>query len=134
VWAGGEVSIAALADALEGLLSTHGLDGVDVVGSSMGARLTLELAFRRRPGAAMALDPGGFWTPRQRRVFGATVGASVRLVRALQPVLPRLSGNPVGRTLLFGQFSARPWALDPDIALRALSASMWSVSRDSEGV
>lgn len=128
---GGEVSIATLADALEAFLSLHDLDGVDVAGSSMGARLALELARRRRVGGAVALDPGGFWTARQQRVFGASVGASVRLVRALQPVLPMLTGNPAGRTLLFGQFSARPWALDPEVALRELRSFDASPSLDA---
>ncbi len=127
----GDVSIATLADALEDFLSRHDLDGVDVVGSSMGARLTLELARRGMVSAVVALDPGGFWTDRQRRVFGASIGASVRLVRALQPVLPMLTGNPVGRTLLFGQFSARPWALDPDLALRELRSFDASPSLDA---
>ncbi len=127
----GEVSIATLADALEGFLTMHELDGVDVVGSSMGARLALELARRGCVGATVALDPGGFWTARQRRIFGASVGASVRLVRALAPVLPMLTGNPVGRTLLFGQFSARPWRLDPDAALRELRSFDASPSLDA---
>jgi len=127
----GEVSIASLADALEAFLSRHDLDGVDVVGSSMGARLALELARRRRVGAVVALDPGGFWTAGQRRVFGATVGASVRLVRALQPVLPLLTGNPVGRTLLLGQFSAAPWRLDGEVVLRELRSFDASPSLDA---
>lgn len=127
----GEVSIATLADAIGDFISLHGLDGVDVVGSSMGARLTLELARRRLVGAVVALDPGGFWTDRQRVAFGASIGASVRLVRALQPILPALIGNPVGRTLLFGQFSARPWRLDPDVALRELRSFDASPSLDA---
>lgn len=127
----GAVSIATLADALVGFISRHDLDGVDVAGSSMGARLALELARRGAVGATVALDPGGFWTPRQRRIFGASVGASVRLVRALQPVLPALTGNPVGRTLLFGQFSAAPWRLDPGVALQELRSFDSSPSLDA---
>ncbi|RKQ88354.1 pimeloyl-ACP methyl ester carboxylesterase [Solirubrobacter pauli] len=127
----GEVTISTLADALEGFLNGHDLDGVDVVGSSMGARLALELARRRRVGAVVSLDPGGFWTDRQRRVFGATIGSSVKLVRALAPVLPLLVSNPVGRTLLLGQFSARPWALDGDIVLRELRGYSHSPSLDA---
>lgn len=56
----GEVSIATLADALTEFLSDHDLSGVDLVGSSMGARLVLELARRGVGGATVALDPGGF--------------------------------------------------------------------------
>jgi len=127
----GDVSIATLAGALEDFLTRHDLDGVDVVGSSMGARLVLELARRHRVGAVVALDPGGFWTGRQRRIFGASVGMSVRLVRAIQPVLPLLTGNPVGRTLLLGQFSAAPWRLDKDVVLRELRSFDASPSLDA---
>jgi pimeloyl-ACP methyl ester carboxylesterase len=43
---------------------------VDVVGSSMGARLVLELARRRgMVGGVVALAPEGFWQGSQRHVF-----------------------------------------------------------------
>ena len=57
----GEVSIATLAEAVTAFLDAHDLIGVDVVGSSMGARLALELARRGVVGATVSLDPGGFW-------------------------------------------------------------------------
>lgn len=53
----------------------------------------------------------------QKKVFGATLGASVSLVRALRPVLPSLLGNPAGRTALLAQLSARPWAVPAAFAL-----------------
>ena len=57
----GEVSIRNLTDALTVLLSDNGLLGIDAVGSSMGARLMLELARRGGVlGGAVSLDPGGF--------------------------------------------------------------------------
>lgn len=86
----------------------------------MGARMVLELARRGVGGTAVALDPGVFWSPGQQRVFGIFLRASIKLVRALQPVLPVLTGNPVTRTLLLAQFSARPWALSPEFTLREL--------------
>lgn len=107
----GEVSIATLTDAVERFIDEHDLDGVDVVGSSMGARMALELQRRGRVAATVALDPGGFWTDREAAIFGASVAASVRLVRLLQRPMPLLTGNPVTRTALFAQFSAAPWAL-----------------------
>ncbi|HEX5857607.1 MAG TPA: alpha/beta fold hydrolase [Microbacterium sp.] len=126
----GSPSIAAMADVLEGFLDEQGLDGVDVVGSSMGARLALELARRGLVGATVALDPGGFWTSREQRVFGLSIKVSVRLVRALSPLLPLLTGNPVTRTLLLSQFTAAPWRLDGDVALRELRRFLASPSFD----
>ena len=58
----GEVSIATLADALTDFLTRANLLGIDAVGTSMGARLVLELARRGGVlGAVVSLDPGGFW-------------------------------------------------------------------------
>ncbi len=80
---------------------------MDVVGSSMGARLMLELARRGAVGVTVALDPGGFWSTWQRAFFGTAIGLSIVLIRLLQPVMPLLTSNPVGRALLFAQLSAR---------------------------
>jgi pimeloyl-ACP methyl ester carboxylesterase len=107
----GETSIPTLADAVTGFMHDHGLEGVDMVGSSMGARLALELARRRVAGAVVSLDPGGFWSGVEKPVFETSIRASIKLVRGLQPVMPALTGSPAGRTLLFAQFSAKPWRL-----------------------
>ena len=127
----GEVSIATLADALERFLIEHGLEGVDCAGSSMGARLVLELARRGKVGAVVALNPGGFWNRRERRVFGASIAASVALVRALQPVMPALTANPIARTVLFAQFSAHPWRLPGEVLLREMRSFAASPSLDA---
>ncbi|MGI8557232.1 MAG: alpha/beta fold hydrolase [Solirubrobacteraceae bacterium] len=116
----GEVSIATLADAIGEFLQAHELVGVDVVGSSMGARLALELARRGVVGATVALDPGGFWSAGERRAFGISVGISIRLIRLLQPLMPLLTSTAVSRTLLFGQLSARPWKLSSAMMLREM--------------
>ena len=116
----GEVTVDRLADALAEHLAAEGLSGADLVGSSLGARLVLELARRGVGRHTVALDPGGFWTPGQLKVFAASLTASITLVRALQPVLPVVVGNPVGRTALLSQFSARPWALPSDLVLDEL--------------
>ena len=94
----GEVTMARYADALEAHLRAEGLASADLVGSSMGARLVMELARRGVGRASVALDPGGFWSAGQKKVFGATLAASVALVRALRPALPVLLSTPVGRT------------------------------------
>ncbi|MCC3160536.1 alpha/beta fold hydrolase [Hymenobacter sp. 15J16-1T3B] len=123
----GETSIRTLADALTGFLRRHSLLGVDAVGSSMGARLVLELVRRGGVlGGVVSLDPGGFWRGWEVPAFYYSVAASVRLVRALQPVMPLLTGNAVGRTALLAQFAARPWQLPAGQALtemRSFAAS-----------
>lgn len=116
----GEASIATFADAVTAFLDAHGLRGVDVVGSSMGARLVLELARRGVVGAVVSLDPGGFWRGWERTFFGATIGASIRLVRLLQPAMPAIARSALGRTLLLSQLSARPWRLPGDVVLQEM--------------
>lgn len=114
----GEVSIRTLADAVTEFLIARNLTGIDAVGSSMGARLVLELARRGGVlGAVVSLDPGGFWNDWQRHFFYASIYASIRLVRVLQPVMPLITGNALARTILFAQFSAHPWKLSPKVTL-----------------
>ena len=126
----GEVSIATLADAVTEFMHEQNLNGVDVVGSSMGARLVLELARRGVVGNVVSLDPGGFWQGWERTVFSTSVALSVRLVRLLQPVMPFLTGNPITRTLLFAQFSAHPWALSPSVSLAEMRSFATAKSFD----
>lgn len=126
----GEVTVATLTDAVSDFITEQGLGDVDMVGSSMGARMVMELARRGVGGTVVALDPGGFWNDREVAYFRVTLGASIRLVKALQPVMPFLTGNPVTRTLLFAQFSARPWALSADVTLREMRAYAAAPSMD----
>ena len=116
----GEVSVASLTDAVENFIAEQDLGGVDVVGSSMGARIVLDLARRGHAGDVVALDPGGFWSDRQVKIFGATVGPSIALVKRIQPLLPALTKSAVGRTALLLQFSAKPWRLPADLVLGEL--------------
>ncbi len=113
----GDVSIATLADSVADFIREQGLEGVSTVGQSMGGRIVLELARRGVGGDSVALDPGGFWSPRERAVFAATLRPSIVLVRALRGVLPALLSNPVGRTVLLAQLSARPWVLSRETVL-----------------
>ncbi|MCA8832007.1 alpha/beta fold hydrolase [Hymenobacter pini] len=109
-----------LADALTTWLQARQLTGIDCVGSSMGARLVLELARRGVVGAVVSLDPGGFWQGWQVPFFYYSVAGSVRLLRALEPALPALTGHALPRTLLLAQFSARPWRIPAEVALTEL--------------
>lgn len=126
----GAVSIETLAEASTAFLEAHDLRGADVVGSSMGARLVLELARRGVVGATVSLDPGGFWRGWERPYFRATIGASIRLVRTLQPIMPRIAQSPAGRTLLLAQLSAHPSQLPPDLVLSEMRSFAASPSFD----
>nr|WP_277343421.1 alpha/beta fold hydrolase [Nocardioides sp. HDW12B] len=113
----GEVSIATLTDSVADFIREQGLDGVATAGQSMGGRIVLELARRGVGGDTVALDPGGFWSDRERQVFSATLRPSIALVRAMRATLPTLLDTRAGRTVLLAQLSARPWALSRDTVL-----------------
>jgi pimeloyl-ACP methyl ester carboxylesterase len=115
-------SFAALTDEVERFIDSLGHETIDVAGSSMGARMALELLRRGRNRNTVALDPGGFWSPREATVFHGSIRASIKLVKAIRPALPVLASNPATRTALLGQFSARPWALDRRLVLQELQS------------
>jgi len=120
-----------LVGSVERYIAEKGLNGIDVVGSSMGARIALELARRGVVGNVVALDPGGFWRGWERTFFKTTIGLSGRLVRAIRPLLPTLSKNAASRTALLAQLSARPWALDPKIVETELESLSTTVTFDA---
>jgi len=127
----GEVSIRTLADALTEYLRTNGLIAIDAVGSSMGARLVLELA--RRGGAlgvVVALDPGGFWRGWERGFFYCSIYLSIRLVRLLQPLMPFMARHAWTRALLLPQFSHHPSRLPPSLVLDEMQSYAASPSFD----
>lgn len=113
----GRQTISSFADVLTKFIEAEQLGAVDLVGSSVGARLVLELSRRGVGRHCVALDPGGFWRGWETRFFQSTIAASIRLVRGLQPLMPFLSRHAATRTLLLAQLSDRPWALAPDTVL-----------------
>ncbi len=111
-----------LVGSVQRFIADNGLDGIDLVGSSMGARIVLELARRGNVGNVVALDPGGFWRGWERTFFKTTIGVSGALLRAIRPSLPMLSRNAATRTALLAQLSAHPWKLDPQIVATELTS------------
>lgn len=114
-------TFVGLVGSVERYIAASGLTGIDVVGSSMGARIVLELARRGDVGNVVALDPGGFWRGWERTFFKVTIGLSGRLLRAIRPLLPRLSRYAATRTALLAQLSVRPWALNPHVVTTELT-------------
>ncbi|QGN55730.1 alpha/beta fold hydrolase [Novosphingobium sp. Gsoil 351] len=120
-----------LARTVEDWLVSENLEAIDMVGSSMGARLVLEMARRGRAGAVVALDPGGFWQGWERTFFKTTITASLAAVKAMRPALPAITKNVAGRTALMLQLSAKPWALDPSLVLNELRSFAGTSTFDS---
>jgi pimeloyl-ACP methyl ester carboxylesterase len=120
-----------LVGSVERFIAEAGLAGVDVVGSSMGARIVLELARRGGVGNVVALDPGGFWRGWERTFFKVTIGASGRVLRVLRAGLPALSRNAASRTALLAQLSARPWALDGQVVATELEGLSTTTTFDA---
>ena len=129
----GEVSIATLADSVTAFVHDNNLIGIDAVGSSMGARLVLELVRRGSVlGSVVSLDPGGFWQGYQTHLFYNSIAFSIRLVRLIKSIglLHRFTQNAITRSLLFAQFSAHPWKLHPRVAFDELNSFADSPSFD----
>ena len=110
-----------LVDSVERYLVANDLIGIDVVGSSMGARIVLELARRGKVGNVVALDPGGFWRGWERPYFRITIGLSAQLLRILRSHLPAISRSAAARAALLAQLSAKPAALAPELVCTELT-------------
>jgi pimeloyl-ACP methyl ester carboxylesterase len=124
-------TFSGLTNSVDAFITEQQLDGIDVVGSSLGARIVLELARRGRTGATIALDPGGFWRGWERTYFRTTLLASIKLVRSLAPALPLLSRIAITRSLLLAQLSARPWQLDGGIVATELKSLAATITFDA---
>ena len=118
----GRQTVEAHADALAGFVQSQGLTTADLVGSSVGGRLVLELARRGIGRHCVALDPGGFWHGWETRWLHWSLAASIRLVRLLRPFHAGLSRHAITRTLLLAQLSARPSVLPAQLVEKELQS------------
>lgn len=90
-----------------------------VAGNSLGGYAALELARRGHAASATALNPAGFFHgPRDQKRTVAQFLALRRTGRTIRPFLPFLAKTAIGRTFMFGMFSAKPWRLRPDAVVR----------------
>jgi len=111
---------------LDAWLDAEGLAGADMVGSSMGGRLVLELARRGRTGAVVSLDPGGFWAGWERQFAYGSLIAMRTLLRAIGPAIPVVAHSAGARSALLVQLSARPWALHGDVVEKEMKGVAYS--------
>ena len=111
----GRPTIGAIADALEADLDTLGIGRVHVLGSSIGARVALELAIRGRARSVVAIAPSGLGLPPERVYMGAVMSTARVLMRTIRPVIDTAARFPLGRALLLANLRAAPWlASEPE--------------------
>jgi pimeloyl-ACP methyl ester carboxylesterase len=114
-----EVTVSTLANAVAAFIEAQDLEGADVVGSSIGANVALELARRGEGlvGAVVALAPAGFGRDRQRVVYQHMMGMTMGVMRALCKAMPFFTSHALTRGFLFRHVSARPMRLPARMAL-----------------
>lgn len=109
----GPVTITALADHVADLLRDAGLLDADLVGSSMGAEIVLELLRRGHGGDVVALAPSGYWTLPGLAWFRLVAWTATVLVTVLRPVAPAILSTRIGREVFLRPLSPRPCRLPP---------------------
>ncbi len=119
----GPPSFAALADAVAGFLRDEGLEQADLVGSSIGARLALEMARRGIGGSVVSFDPAGFWNEHEARYVYRVLGTSMAIASAARWAIPAVAANPVLPSIVLSQISARPAALPAAFVKREMRST-----------
>lgn len=111
-----------LARSLEALIDAEGLSRCDMVGSSLGGQLVLEMARRGKAGATVALDPGGFWLGWERSAVRSSLKTAMWAARGMKSGIPIFSHHPASRTMMLAMLSKQPWLLDGDMVSAEMSA------------
>jgi pimeloyl-ACP methyl ester carboxylesterase len=77
-----------------------------VLGSSIGARIALELTIRGRARSVVAITPSGLGLPPERAYQGAVMSTARVLMRTIRPVIDIAARFPMGRALLLTNLRA----------------------------
>jgi pimeloyl-ACP methyl ester carboxylesterase len=106
----GKFSIAALADAVEGEMTTAGFSTAHMVGNSLGGWVALELGRRGRARSLTAISPAGAWRTRRDHIrLNLAIGSSELLMRnpLVSTTLALSVRQPQGRRLAFSTLMER---------------------------
>ena len=126
--------VGALTDAVERELDRQGVPVAHVLGVSLGGRIALELARRRRAASVVAIAPTGPVTPPERAYQAAMLVGARLFTGALAPVADPLLRLAVARTAVLGFLRVRGWRTPPDEAAAlvrefATAADFWRLLR-----
>jgi pimeloyl-ACP methyl ester carboxylesterase len=119
--AGVEPHPAALAAVVASTLRSLGIGACHVAGNSLGGWVGLELAARWPIRSLTLLSPAGLWRRRTPLYCRVSLGAVRLLTRFGGPLLQRLAGSSVARTIMFRQFVGRPARMSPAQARQAIA-------------
>jgi len=114
---GATPTVGALTDAVEADLDALGLGRVHLLGTSLGARIALELARRHRACSVVAIAPPGLNNPVERAWQGVLLGTARLVLKAGRSCIEPLSRWRAGRAALLGGLRAWPWRATQDEAL-----------------
>jgi pimeloyl-ACP methyl ester carboxylesterase len=116
---GAEPSVAAMADAVAGLMDDIRWESAHIAGNSLGGWTALELAKRGRARSVAAIGPAGFATPREQHFSIASLRSTHRAAKLIYGAAPALFSSPIRRRLILGQVFYRADRMTPEAAVEA---------------
>ncbi|MGN2635362.1 alpha/beta fold hydrolase [Nocardia takedensis] len=110
-------TVGTLTEALADFLAEQGIERPHLAGNSMGGLITLNLGARGLARSVTAYSPIGFWDTPGRIWCQRSLGGARSLVGPLRPLIPKVLETAAGRTAFLYLVFAKPWAVDPQVAL-----------------
>ena len=118
----GDVSIEAQARAVEKTMERLRIKRAHFVGNSMGGRLALELARRRKAFSVVAISPHGAFNESEGRREIIAIRAQRIAARMIAPLGSLPFRTRYGRRAALGLVSAKPDLVPPEVAAEATAS------------
>lgn len=118
----GDVTIEAQARAVERTMERLRIPRAHFVGNSMGGRLALELARRRKALSVVAISPHGAFNESEGRWERFTIRLQRRAAKMIAPLGTLPFRTRLGRRAALGLVSAKPDLVSPEVAAEATAS------------
>jgi len=105
----GPHTVEGLAHCVAAFAAGLGLERPAVAGNSLGGGIALTMGALGTASAVCAISPIGFIRGREQGYGRATLAATRRISRVLEPAADRLAASASARTVLSSHAAARPW-------------------------
>lgn len=118
-------SAAAMVEFVEGQMDAEGIDRAHLVGNSMGAWLSLELALRGRALSVVGLNPAGGFERDSREAHAVVrfIRRNMILLRIVRPWLGMIARRAPLRVIAYRDLVAHPSRVDASLALAGLEGA-----------